>query len=72
MKVTETHLPTGSYINIIGNGFDLSIRMEKPTVIESLMYAASNMRRKQFRLQGMAEILDDAAAELLTSMLIDK
>ncbi len=72
MKITETHLSTGRYVNIAGNGFDISVRMEKTTAIESLMHAASDMRRKQFRLQGMAEILDDAAAELLTSMLADK
>ena len=69
MKITETHTPSGRYVNIQGVGFDLSIRMEKPTVIESLMHAASEMRRKQFRLQGMAEILDDAAAVVLEKLL---
>lgn len=72
MKVTETHLPNGRYVNIVGAGYDISIRMEKSTAIESLMHAASDMRRKQFRLQGMAEILEDAAANLLTSMLVEK
>lgn len=69
MSITETSGPFGRYVNIVGAGYDLSIRMEKPTVIESLMHAASEMRKKQFRMQGLAEMLDDAAALELQKLL---
>lgn len=65
MQLTETHGPFGRYANLVGRGYDLSIRMEKPTTIESLMHAAAEMRAKQFRMQGLAEMLEEAAAQLL-------
>lgn len=67
MKITEIHGASGQYINLVGKGYDLSIRMEQPTAVSSLMYAAAEARAKQFRLQGLAEILEDAAASLLES-----
>lgn len=64
MNITEMHGPFGAYVCIKGQGYDLSVRMEKSTAIESLMDSAAEMRRKQLRLQGLAEMLESAAAQL--------
>lgn len=64
MSITEMHGPFGAYICIKGQGYDLSVRMEKPAAVESLMDSAAEMRRKQCRLQGLAEMLERAAAQL--------
>lgn len=69
MTITEFSGPFGRYLNIKGKGYDLSIRMEKQSGIESLMHAASEMRKNQFRLQGLAEMLDDAASLELQKLL---